>query len=439
MTRGLWQFLLGAVEVTVSPSPRGRRFVPLSKRRPGDPAPAPGDDPGLPRAGPEAFLNLAAARGLVLWRVRRREDGSLRGWVAAGQVGGLRPVARAARCRVRFGRRVGWPFLWRRLQRRRVLLGGALATALLVYYLSGAIWFIEIRGLEHLPEAVLRQELARAGLRPGVRQAAIDLRQLAERLPLEVPGVAWVGITRYGVKVVLDVVEKDPPPAVPADRPAHVVARRPGVVVQIMALRGEPVVQPGQVVKAGQILIRGAYLPPPPADAARGGRPSPSPSQGKPVAALGRVLARTWYSEYREVPLEQTRPVRTGRASTRIVLRIGSWRLPVYWQRGDPGRYEVERRVLVAIPGWRDGPPPVELLRETRHQVVLARHVLTLQQAVRLVERQVVARVTAGLPPGSRVVAVRSQVVQQGAGFAGVRTTVEVIEDIGVQRPFQPR
>ncbi|GAB6877202.1 sporulation protein YqfD [Thermaerobacter litoralis] len=436
MTRGVWRFLLGAVEVVVTPSPRRRWRLParLGGRAAAEPA-GWGDDPGLPRAGIEAFLNQAAAQGLVLWRVRRGDAGTLRGWVAVDQVGALRAVARRARCRVRFGRRVGWPFLWRRLARRRVLLGGALATAVLVYYLSGAIWFIEIHGLEHLPEPVFRQELARAGLRPGVRKDAVDLRQLAERLPLEVPGVAWVGITSYGVKVVLDVVEKEPPPAVPADRPAHVVARRPGVIVQVMALRGEPVVQPGQVVKAGQILIRGEYRPPEP-PASEGDRNRPPPRPGKPVAALGRVLARTWYSEYREVRLEQIQPVRTGRSWVQVVLRIGPWRLPVYWQRGQSGRYEVERRVLLAAPGWRDGPAPVELLRETRHEVVLARHRLTPQQAMRQVERQVVARVAAGLPPGSRVVAVKSQLVQQSAGFVGVRTTVEAIEDIGVQRPF---
>lgn len=440
MTRGLWRFLLGTVEVVVTPSPRRRWPLPgLHRGRGGAGQRAGlGDDPGLPRTGVEAFLNLAAAQGLILWRVRRGDDGSLRGTLAVDQVGALRVVARLARCRVRFGRRSGWPFLWRRLQRRRVLLGGALTTALLVYYLSGAIWFIEIHGLEHLPEEVLRQELARAGLRPGVRKGAVDLRHLAERLPLDVPGVAWVGMTSYGIKVVVEVVEKDPPPAVPADRPAHVVARRPGVVVHVMTLRGEPVVQPGQVVKAGQILIRGQYLPPEPPPGQAGDRsPSRPPDQGKPVAALGRVLARTWYSEYREVRLQQTQPVRTGGTWAQIVLRIGPWRLPVYWQRGYPGRYEVERRVLLGLPGWRDGPPPVELLKETRHQVVLARHKLTPQQAVRQVERQVLARVTAGLPPGSRVVAVRSQVVQQSAGFVGVRTTVEAIEDIGVQRPFQ--
>ncbi|ADU52253.1 sporulation protein YqfD [Thermaerobacter marianensis DSM 12885] len=437
--RGLWRFVLGSVEVVVTPSPRRPAPVPWRNGTGrGGRQPGAGRDPGRPRTGPEAFLNGAAAAGMILWRVRREPDGGLRAWVALDQLGTLRAVARQARCRVRFGRRVGWPFLWRRLVRRRVLLAGGLVTALLLYYLSGSIWFIEIQGLEHLPEAVLRQELARVGLRPGVRKADIDLRRLAERLPLEVPGVAWVGITHYGVKVVLDVVEKEPPPAVPADRPAHVVARRPGVIVQVLALRGEPVVRPGQVVRAGQILIRGQYLPPaPPPGAGRQG--APPPGRGKAVAALGRVLARTWYSQYREVRLEQTLAVRTGRAWQQVVLRIGPWRVPVYWQRGEPGRYEVERRVLWAVPSWRDGPAPVELVRETRHQVVLTRQTLTLQQAVRQVERQLAAQVAAGLAPGGRVVAVRSQVVQQGAGFVGIRTTVEAIEDIGVQRPFTVR
>lgn len=437
MSRGLWRLLAGAVEIAVAPSPRRRPVAPRVGVRRGRGGREPTVTPPLPETGPEALVNRLAAAGAVLWRVRREPDGGLRAWIALDQIGTLRAVARQTRCRVRFRRRAGWPFLWRRLARRRVLLAGTLATALLVYVLSGRIWFIEIRGLEHLSEAAVRQELARVGLRPGVPKAAVDLRRLAQRLPLEVPGIAWVGITHYGVKVVLDVVEKEPAPAVPAHRPAHVVARRPGVIVQVLALRGEPLVQPGQVVKAGQILIRGEYAPPPPP---RDGRsPGTPPPAGKPVAALGRVWARTWYSQYREVPLERTQPVRTGRAWQQVVLRIGPWRVPVYWQRGQPGRYEVERRPLLALPGWRDGPPPVELVREVRHEVVLARRTVTAEQAVRSVERQAVAQVAAALPPGGRVVAVRSEVVQRGAGFVGVRTTVEAIEDIGVQRPFTVR
>ena len=438
MSRGWWRLLWGTVEITVEPSPR-RPSVPTPRvvrgaHRGGGPT---SDAPHLPATGPEALVNRLAAAGAVLWRIRREPDGGLRAWIALEQVGTLRAVARQTRCRVRFHRRAGWPFLWRRLARRRVLLAGVLATAVMIYVLSGRIWFIEIHGLEHLPEAALRQELARAGLRPGVPKSAVDLRRLAQRLPLEVPEIAWVGITHYGVKVVLDVVEKEPAPAVPAHRPAHVVARRPGVIVQVLTLRGEPLVQPGQVVKAGQILIRGEYAPPSPP---QNGRPQGTPPPArKPVAALGRVWARTWYTQYREVPLERTQPVRTGRTWEQVVLRIGPWRVPVYWQRGEPGRYEVERRPLLALPGWRDGPPPVELMREIRHQVVLARRTVTAEQAVRSVERQVVAQVAAGLPPGGRVVAVRSEVVQRGAGFVGVRTTVEAIEDIGVQRPFPVR
>ena len=433
MTRGAWRFLFGYVEIEVTASTRRRppRARPLPARggaaRPARPL-APG--PGL-----EAFLNLAAAAGLTLWRVRRQE-GRLRACLSLGEVGPLRHAARRAGCRVRFRRRHGLPFLWRRLRRRRVLLAGAVACALLVYYLAGCIWFIEIHGLEHLSEANLRRELARAGLRPGVRKSAVDLRLLAQRLPLEVPGVAWVGITSYGVKVVLDVVEKDPAAPAADDRPAHVVARRPGVIVQVLALRGQPVVQPGQVVRAGQILIRGEYRPSSPAPGNRE-QPGAAAGQGRAVAARGRVLARTWYSEYREVALVDTRVVRTGRSLARVVLRIGPWRLPVYWQRGRMGRYEVERRTLMAVPSWREGPPPVELLRETRYEVVIARRLLDLRQAVQEAERQALDRVKRGLPPGSRVVAVQSQVVQRGASFAGVRTTVEVVEDIGIQRPFR--
>lgn len=383
----------------------------------------------------EAFLNRAAGAGVTLWRVRR-EDGRLRALIGLGSIPALRPVARSARCRVRFGRRYGLPFAWRRLRRRRVLVAGALLCGLVVYYLSGSFWFIHVRGLESLSEDVLRRELARLGLRPGVRKHAVDLRLLAERLPLEVPGIAWVGVTSYGVRVVLDVVEKEPAPQAAVQGPAHVVARRPGLVLQVLALRGTPVVREGDVVRRGQILIRGEY-----GAAVQPDRRLPGPGGGgdggRGVAAQGRVLARTWYSEYVEIPLEEIVTTRTGRTLRRTYLRIGPWSLPVYWQRGHLFRYEVERRTLLALPRWRDRPPPVELLRETRHEVQVVRRPVDAGRARRRAEQRVLARVMRQLPPGSRVEAVESRIVQRGAGFIGVRATIQVIEDIAVQRPFR--
>lgn len=415
MIERLWRYLAGYMAIEVTAGGRG-----------------PGGDGAREL---EAFLNLAASAGITLWRVRRAED-RLRAFIGLGSIPALRHVAREAGCRVRFGRRHGLPFAWRRLSRRRVLVAGALLCGLVVYYLSGSFWFIDVRGLESLPEDVLRRELARLGLRPGVRKHAVDLRLLAERLPLEVPGIAWVGVTSYGVRVVLDVVEKDPAPQAGEQGLAHVVARRPGLVVQVLALRGTPVVRPGDVVRQGQILIRGEYRAAE-QPGRQAGAPGPAGSRGRGVAARGRVLARTWYSEYLEIGLEEAVTVRTGRALRRAYLRIGPWSVPVYWQRGHLSRYEVERHTLLALPGWRDGPPPVELLRETRHEVNIVRRQVDAGRARRRAEQRILARVMRGLPPGSRVEAVESRIVQRGAGFIGVRTTIQVIEDIGVQRPFR--
>lgn len=428
MTRRFWRYLLGYVDIEIAVG----RSTPGPSQGTADTAE--GSAAPQPLAPELAdFLNRAAAAGLTLWRARRQGDVIVAS-IALGDVPGLRQLVRTTPCRVRFRGRHGWPFAWRRLRRRRLLWVGAAVAALVVYYLAGCIWFIEIHGLERLSEAALRHELARAGLRPGVRKSSVDLRLLAERLPLEVPGVAWAGITSYGVKVVVEVVEKLPAPQALDEGPAHVVARRPGVVVEVLVLHGVPVVQPGQLVRPGQILIRGEYGGQVPPGAGR--RPGSGTPRPRGVGARGRVLARTWYSQYHEVPLLQTQAARTGRSHVQVVLRMGSWRLPLYWQRGRPSRYELRRETLLAVPWWRDDPPLVEVVRETRHEIVLSRRTLDPRQAVTEAERWMLARVAGSLPPGSRVVAVQSRVVQRGASFVGVRTTVEVIEDIGVRRPL---
>lgn len=74
------------------------------------------------------------------------------------------------------------------------------------------------------------------------------------------PAIAWVGVEVKGAKATVRVAEKKLP--VPGyTNPAHVVARKAGLIRELLVLEGQPLVREGDTVLPGQVLISGEVVP----------------------------------------------------------------------------------------------------------------------------------------------------------------------------------
>ncbi|MBX6377064.1 MAG: sporulation protein YqfD, partial [Clostridia bacterium] len=265
--------------------------------------------------GCERLINLAVARGIYFWNVRRDGDDVLACVGIAGFFR-LRPLVRQTRCRLRVERRVGLPFLWALLRRRRLLVAGGAVLVATLLVLSSFVWVVEVRGLRTLSRQEVLAAAARLGLKPGVAKRSLDLERIESQLPLELPRIGWVGVRVTGTRAVVEVVERAvlDPAFLPQRGGADVVARRDGLVTHVLVLMGQAEVREGDVVRRGQVLIRGLLAPPP--DAPRAEEAVP-----RPVRARGIVLGRVWYNAYVEVSRVQVNRVRTGRVYVRRSLR----------------------------------------------------------------------------------------------------------------------
>ena len=114
---------------------------------------------------------------------------------------------------------------------------------------------------------------------------------------------------RKGVKIV----EADQKPEIiKEDEYCNIVAKKAGIIEKISAVNGTPLVQKGDVVKAGTPII-GGWL------------------EGKftgtrYVHANGSVQAKVWYSENVKIPLNQVVSKETGNEETKYSLRINNFK-----------------------------------------------------------------------------------------------------------------
>lgn len=379
----------------------------------------------------ERFINLCMTRGISLRDIHWRQ-GHIQVRMAVRDFFRLRPLARQTHTRLRVRRRSGWPFLWHRISRRRVLLAGAFVFVAAAYAAAQFVWFVEIRGTRELQPAQVREAAAALGLQPGAYRPGLDVDAIERSLRAQLGATTAVLIRFVGTRAIIEVVERTLPPD---DRgqhdPADLVAVRPGRVKTLAVYMGLPQVQEGDLVEAGQVLVRGLLAP----GVGRGALEL-RPEEATLVRARGMVKAETWRDVYVEVPLIQQVRRPNGERVTRYELKWGGRDIIMPGRSADKGSYQVSRRVWPLVTGRILG-GPVEWVETTFTGMDVEPARLLPEQAAQAAQAAVVDAVRQGLAPRAEVQGVSRQVVWQTAQGMGIRFLVTVQEDIAVPRPAE--
>lgn len=396
---------------------------------------------------PGRFLNLALTQGLILWDITYRGE-ALWASLTVRDFFALRPAARGARCRVRIRRRQGLPFLLVRLRRRPLLVAGALLSLGFIYWATGHIWLVTVRITppQNLDPRAIRAVAAEAGLQVGRWKGQIDLAAVQRHLQARIGEIAYATVRIQGTRAVVEVVEKatrTPPQGTFSC--VNLVARKAGVVEQVIPFQGEPVVKPGDLVQPGDLLVECAlkYW--------EGGRPQVFPGTPMPprqnvartLVAQARIIARVGYSLYWEVPLVQEVEVPTGRRSTRFELKVADRSILQVGKDAEGGGvpfadYREERR-RYGFGGWRNWIPPVEVVIVRAEEIEKRHEPVPLDQAIQQAEQRLAEQLAWILGPSDRLAGpVAAEVLEQTAEYAGIRVSAEALEEITVPQPGEP-
>lgn len=247
----------------------------------------------------ERFINACVTKGLRLWGVQRLSHEVLIVRMDAPSFRTLRHIDRRAHWEIRIVERFGGGFLLGRLLRRRAFFWGGVVAALVGYVLSLHIWFVTVEGTERVREKDVVAVAATAGLTPGALKSSIDAQQIQRALLLELHDLVWAGVEVRGTRAVITVSERRLPDQ-GLQGPGHIVASRDGIVERISVLAGTPVVEAGETVRAGQVLISGLLTPGSPEFAERIER-----GEAPYLKAEGSVRALVWHEAHAEAAVEE--------------------------------------------------------------------------------------------------------------------------------------
>ncbi len=255
----------------------------------------------------ERFVRRSGEQGIRLTGMKRPAARKLHALVREDQLPALRELALQGGWKLTLGSRKGAGRAADWLKRRWLLGCAVLIGGIALLAATQVVWQIQVVDAGAY-EADVRNALTEWGISAPMLRSQVDVGQLRDDLEWRYPRIAWFECGWRGSALVIRPVEGYLPRTDgDADGPCDVVATRDGVVHTVVTRAGTPVVQPGDLVRAGDVLIKGEERT--------------SEGNVRPVAARGSVTARVWKGAAVTVPTSETQTHYTGQTETVWTLR----------------------------------------------------------------------------------------------------------------------
>ena len=276
----------------------------------------------------ERFINMCRMQKIYLWNIEKKNDIYLNVNIGIEDFKKIKKIARKTKCKIGINKKKGIPFFLYKYKKRKILLIMLIIFIIILFTLSKFIWNIEIKGLE---ESSKKQELLHTltenGLSIGKYKNSIDIIEIVNNIRLEREDIAWVGIEIKGTNAIVEVVlAEEKPEIINQNEYCNIVSDKEAKVLKINANTGTAMVQPGDIVKNGTLLIAGWM-------------------EGKYTGtrftrATGDVEALVWYTEKAEVKYKEMKTEKTGNTEKKYALNINNFRINLYKRLSNFEKYD---------------------------------------------------------------------------------------------------
>ncbi|MGA8943110.1 MAG: sporulation protein YqfD [Thermoactinomyces sp.] len=252
-----------------------------------------------------SLVNQAVQAGMMIEDIEWLDEHRIRLRIPLSQFLAFYKLRRQAGIRIRITKKEGFPFLLKRIKKRKFFIGGFVLFFIFIFMFTSLIWKVKIEGTEKISSKQVQALLEKEGVYPGQWKMRLpDREEIQYRLLKQLPQASWVGYRVEGTRVVVTVVEKKEPQQEPDTAgdagPVHLVATKNALIYDMQVERGYPLVEVNDVVQKGQTLVSGIY-----------GDVEGSKSRNI-VGAKGKVWGEVWYESDVVIPLERKRKVYTG-------------------------------------------------------------------------------------------------------------------------------
>ncbi|MBE6563720.1 MAG: hypothetical protein E7655_00370 [Ruminococcaceae bacterium] len=278
----------------------------------------------------------------------------------------------------------GLPAIASRYRRRYGLFLGAFLFASLLAFSTLFLWSAEVSGNKLLTDDEVLAQLSEAGFGVGSFLPRVDYDQVNHRLLIASEDIAWLGIEVSGTHAVVTVRERIKKQASDASsevRAANLVSNADGQIFYTTVYGGTTVVNPGDSVKKGDLLVSGFCEK-------EDGSFTLKRASGKVFAYVTRTLSV-------EVPFEQAEKVKTGESIAEYAVNIFGKSIKILQKGGKtPPKYDIiKSKTTVTVFGAVKLPLSLDETLKDGYEYRI--RTLSKQEAAELAEQRFENRISA--------------------------------------------
>lgn len=280
-------------------------------------------------AFPERFLNVAANRNIYLWNVKKVDRTCLHVSISCAGYALMEEELPQGLTATRLSTH-GLPQLWRRYRRRVAFMIGPVAAAVILLVATSFVWTVDVVGGDADLQSRVLPVVQALGVRRGAWKHAIDQKRVKREAILAIDDLAWLWVDLRGTTATVRIEPRTlPPEMVDPSAPCHIIAAETGVIESISTREGVQMVEVGQTVEKGALLISGVLE---------------SEEAGiRYRHALGEVRARVWHEKKVEIP--KFREVRTETGEEKSVVSLQFARFTINFSQNSSIPYTTYDRI----------------------------------------------------------------------------------------------
>ena len=265
----------------------------------------------------ERFINICTTNKILIWNLKREKGVKLYFNVGIKDFYRVVKVAKKLKCKMKIQKKRGIPFVLNKYRKRKAFLVSLIIIIIAIYLSSNFVWNIEIQIEENLQLENIEQNISEAGLEIGKLKSKINIQEIVNKIRLERNDVSWIGISLEGTNAIVKVVKaKEAPQVINEEEYCNIIAKKGGVITEIIAQNGTAQVKVGDSVEQGQILIKGTM-------------------EGKYtgtryVHSLGEAKAIVQYIKTEQFPLKQMQKIKNGNTEKKYGIKINNFQINFY-------------------------------------------------------------------------------------------------------------
>ena len=207
----------------------------------------------------ESFLNYLIRNKIYVYNVNRIEKSKIQFNMDRNNFKKLKKIYRNNKFSIKVKKQTGIPFIAKRIYTYRGMVICAIISLIILMSTSQFVTDVYITAPEGIDKTALKKELYIQGIKPGIYKKSIDRKVVRDNIMSKFNKIAYISINVKGTNIFVNITKKDENQNLEENSNyCNIIASKDGIIEKVVPRSGEAIVEEGDIVRKGDVLVNGS-------------------------------------------------------------------------------------------------------------------------------------------------------------------------------------